>query len=369
MNRFKKEPHISQRKGRSGLWTFQVFIRTESSTITKSFSEKDYGNARIAYETAITFRNKVLDDVVNNSVLRLQNLTVNDLFEDYQETTTDSYSTKLKHRKLYNKYIQTKDIPIQSLTKANIIADLNALTSTCSDDTIARVYSIYKNDIVLHALNNEYINRDLMAGIKRPQSRIISKKKSTVTDRHTILEVERRLLESNVNKYNAKLIVFLIELLYYTGMRPAEAEALTRDDIKDGFISITKQLGSDKDNFDVITKCKTTNSVRNVPIHPQLEPILEDLLDFSRYDELFRKDDGHYLNSSYVGAIFRNILKDTGIEFNLYRLRHNMATTLIVNGTDTKTTMELLGHAQYNMSLGYANSNTELKDKAIKLLS
>lgn len=369
MNRFKKEPHITQRKGKSGLWTFQVFIRTEGSTITKSFSEKEYGNAKVAYDSAILFRNKVLEDIKNNSVLKVQNLTVNDLFEDYIEITTDSHSTKIKHQKLYNKYIRTKDIPIQSLTKADIIADLNALTNQCSDDTIARVYSIYKNDIVLHALNNEYINRDLMAGIKRPKSRLISNKKSTVTDRETILEVERILLSSNVNRYNAKLIVYLMELLYYTGMRPAEAEALNRDDIKDGYISITKQLGSDKDEFNVITKCKTHNSVRCVPIHPHLEPILEELLEFSKYYELFRKDDGNYLNSSFVGVIFRNVLKGTGIKFNLYKLRHNMATTLITNGTDTKTTMEILGHAQYNMSLGYANSSTELKDKAIKLLS
>ena len=45
-----------------------------------------------------------------------------------------------------------------------------------------------------------------------------------------------------------------------------------------------------------------------------------------------------------------------------------MATSLVVNGTDTKTTMELLGHAQYNMSLGYANSNDERKKSAIELL-
>lgn len=368
MKKFKKEPFISQRQGKKG-WSFQVFIRTENKNITKTFAETQYGNARLAYESAVIFRNKTLMDITNNSVLREENITVNDLFEDYQNVTTDSYNTKVKHVKLYNKYITTKDIPISKLTKANIIADLNAITGICSDDTIARVYSIYKNDIVLHALNNEYINRDLMAGIKRPKSRVITTKKSTITDRKTILEVERLLLASNVNRYNAQLIVYLIELLYYTGMRPAEAEALTKDDINNGYISVNKQLGSDKDERNVITKCKTEKSVRKIPIHPQLKPILEELIDFARYDELFRKDDGNYLDSSFVGVIFRNILKGTGIEFNLYRLRHFMATTLVTNGTDTKTTMEILGHTQYNMSLGYANSSTELKNKAIKLLN
>lgn len=368
MKKFKNELHIHQRLGKNG-WTFQVRIRTDNGDIVKSFSEKEYSSPRIAYESAIVFRNKILNDIVNRTVLKSQSLTVNDLFEDYIKNSSDSYSTKVKHQKLYKKYINTKDIPIQSLTKADIISNLNAITNLCSDDTIARVYSIYHNDIVLHALNNEYINRDLMAGIKKPTSRLISKKKSTETDRDTILEVEKILLASNVKSYNKRLIIFLIEILYYTGMRPAEAEALTRDDIHDDYISINKQLGSDKDNMWVVTKCKTKTSERLVPIHPHLKPILKDLLDYSDNYELFLKDDGKYLNSSFVGNILRRILKNSGIKFNLYKLRHNMATSLITNGTDTKTTMELLGHAQYNMSLGYANSSKKLKDKAIKLLS
>ena len=367
MNRFKKEQYITQREGKNG-WTFQVYMRTDDMTITRSFSEKDYVNARLAYETAVAFRDRMKYEIANRTVLRVQNCTVDDVFNDYIETSTDSCNTKDKHRKLYNKYVRTKGILIQELTKADIIADLNALTSVCSDDTISRVYYIYKNDIIQHALNNEYINRDLMAGLKKPESRVMANKKSTVTDRGTVDEVERRLLSSKMNRYNARLIVFLIELLYYTGMRPAEAQALTRDDIKKDYIIINKQLGSTGDDRYVITKCKTPTSVRNVPIHPNLRLILDDLLEFARKDELFKKDDGHYLNSTYVGQVFRNILKGTDIEFNLYRLRHNMATTLVVNGTDTKTTMEILGHARYDMSLGYANSSDDLKSNAINLL-
>lgn len=369
MKRFKKEQYITQRQGRNGQWTFQVFIRTDVGTITKSFSEREYGDVRTAYDSAVIFRNKALVDIANKTVLRADNMTVDDVFRDYIDNANMSINTKNKHEKLYGKYISTGKVLIKELTKADIIADLNAMTDTATDDTIARVQSIYRNDIVYHALNNDLISRDLVAGIKKPKSRVIHVKKSTVTDRETILEVERLLLASNVNAYNKKLIYYLIELLYYTGMRPAEAEALTRDDIKKDYISITKQLGSDKEDMNVVTKCKTPTSIRNVPIHPQLKPILEELLDYAEGYELFLKEDGHYMDSNFVGVIIHNLLKGTNIKFNLYMLRHNMATTLITNGTDTKTTMELLGHAQYDMSLGYANSSDQLKDKAIKLLS
>lgn len=368
MNRFKKERFITQRKGKNGLWSFQVFIRSEDTTITKTFSERDYATARIAYESAVLFRNKTLYEIANNTVLRTQNLTVDDVFHQYIDSTSDSYNTKCKHEKLYNRYVTTKSVSIQKLTKADIIADLNAMTETATDNTIMRVYTIYKNDIIGHALNNEYINRDLMAGIRKPESRVRSTKKPTATDRHTILEVERLILASKMKPYNKKLIYYLMEVLYFTGMRPAEAEALTRDDIKDDYICITKQLGSDKEDINVITRCKTDSSVRRVPIHPELRPILDELLDFAKYDELFKKDDGHYMNSTYVGNCFRTVLKGE-TKFNLYMLRHHMATELVTHGVDTRTTMELLGHTNYSMSLDYANSSEELKDKAIKHLS
>ena len=135
-----------------------------------------------------------------------------------------------------------------------------------------------------------------------------------------------------------------------------------------GYISITKQLGSDADEFGVVTRCKTMSSVRNVPIHPDLKPILDELMDGDK-DYLFYKSDGHLFDSTFIGNILHRVLMGTGIKFNLYRLRHNLAPELVRNGTDTRTTMELLGHANYNMSLGYANSSEEQKDEAIKLLS
>ena len=367
MSRFRDEPYISQRKGKKG-WTFQVLIRTGDTTITKSFSEVKYGSARLAFDSAILFRNKTLYEIANNTLLRTQTLTVDEVFHQYIASTSDSYNTKQKHEKLFNRYVNTKSVPIQKLTKADIIADLNAMTESATDNTIMRVYTLYKNDIVGHALNNEYINRDLMVGIRKPESRVISHKKSTVTDRHTILEVERLVLASKMNRYNKKLIYYLMEVLYFTGMRPAEAEALTRQDIKKDHIVISKQLGSDKEDYDVVTRCKTDSSVRTVPIHPELRPILNELLDFAKYDELFRKDDGHYMNSTYIGQCFRTVLKGE-IKFNLYMLRHHMATELVTHGVDTKTTMELLGHTNYAMSLGYANSSKDLKDEAIKHLS
>ena len=369
MNKYRKEPYITQRQGKNGMWSFQVFIRSELATITKTFSEKEYGTARLAYDTAVNYRNRALTEIAEKTILRKNNITVEEVFEEYLDSSTLSYKTQEYHRKLFRKYVTHKDKKIQEITRADITAELNAMVEEASDDTINRVLSVWKNDIIDNALAMEYINKDLTAGIKKPSSRLITIKRDVTTDRKTVLKVEDLVLHSVAIKYDARVIIAMLEVLYYTGMRPAEVAVLTRDDIKKDYISVTKELGSSIDDTDVVRKCKTPSSVRNVPIHPNLQPVLKALKEDALYDELFAKKDGTYMNSTWVGNIIRRLCRKNNIEFNMYRLRHNMATSLVTNKVDTKTTMEILGHTHYDMSLYYATSNDELKEDAIGLLS
>lgn len=367
--KFKKEQYIQQREGSNGKYSFQVRIRTEDTEVVKSFKEKDFPSARIAYETAIRFRDKTLYEIRNGLVVRQSNSTVQDMFDYYLDTTTDSYKTKRKHTYLFNKYVLHKETKMQQLTKAMIQEDLNRMVEIASNDTIMKVYSIWKNAIVNTALLQDILARDIMLGVRRPASKVIHIKKSTKTDRATLDKVKKLITGSLINKYNARIINFLLELLYYTGMRPAEALALTRNDITKDGISITKEIGSSCDDTNVVRRCKTPNSIRVVPIHDELRPILKDLLDYAETDYLFYNYDGKYMESDWIGNIIRRLCKKNGIEFNMYRLRHNMATSLVTNNVDSKTTVELLGHANYDMSIYYANSNDELKEEAIKYLA
>ena len=367
--RFRSEKNIIQRKNRSGGYTFLVRIRNGKGEASKSFNEKDYPSAKIAFETAVRFRDQALHDLEFGEIERRNNSTVKDMFESYLETTTDSYKTKVKHTHLFNKYISAKNKRIQELTRADVQTDLNRMVETASDDTISKVLSIYRNNIVGTALLNDIVTKDVTLGIRKPRSKAIKIKKSTVTDKETVERVKELILESVADHYNAHLICYLLDVLYYTGMRPAEALTLTKSDITRTGISITKELGSSIDDTNVVRRCKTPNSVRTIPIHPQLKPILDELIDYAKTDYLFKKSDGHYMDSTWVGNIIYRLCKADGIEFNMYRLRHNMATSLVTNNVDSKTTVELLGHANYDMSIYYANSNEELKKDAIKYVA
>ena len=367
MGKYKDEKGIVQRQNKDGTYTFQVRIRSEFGDFTKSFSEKKYPSARVAWNSAVNYKNRIMYQIESGQMDPVSDLTVQDMFDHYLEQTTDSFKTKDYHEKLFGKYIHTKEKKIQELTKADIMADLRRMVSVASDDTIGRVFCIYRDDIVGTALFEDIISRDITLGIRRPKSEVIGVKRGVSTDRETVLEIERRIQKSVSDKYNAKVIVCLIETLYYTGMRPAEAEVLTRDDIKDGYISITKELGSNSRQKGVIRKTKTPTSVRMVPIHANLVPILKDLMEFAQTEYIFAKSDGSFMDSTWIGNIIRYVRGD--LEFNLYRLRHNMATSLVTQQIDSRTTMEILGHAHYDMSLYYAVSNRELKEKAIDQFS
>ena len=367
--KFRKERYVYPRLNGDGTYTFLVRVRTDMTETTKSFNQKDFSSPKIAFETAVRYRDKILYESMNGLLTKDSNLTVQDMFNEYLETTVDSFKTKRKHGFLFNKYILHKETKIQELTRADIQEDLNKMVNIASDDTIAKVFSIWRNAIVGTALMKEIITRDLTLGVRKPESKKIHIKKGVKTDKPTVEKVKLLVVNSVQNHYNAFLIGFLLDLLYYTGMRPAEALALTKDDIKGNTISITKEIGSSNDDVDVIRRCKTPNSIRTIPIHPELKPILKELVEFAKTDKLFLKADGHYMNSDWVGNIILRVCKKAGIEFNMYRLRHNLATSLVTNNVDSKTTIELLGHGNYDMSIYYATSNDELKEEAIKYLA
>ena len=369
MNKYRKEEYIVQRRNPSGRYTFQVRIRTGNRDLIKSFSEKAYGSSKLAFDAAIMYRDKTLYEIRAGTVLKSSISTVDDMFKKYLATTTDSFKTKRKHTYMYEKYVSHKSTRMQDLTRADIQEDLNRMVDDCSDDTIGKMYSIWKNAIVNTAILNEILNKDVMLGVKKPESKKIHIRKETTTDRATVNRVEELILEHVRDHYDARIINYLIETLYFTGMRPAECLALTRADISNGMISITKEIGSSREESGVIRRCKKPSSVRVIPIHPELKDILDDLMEFSKHDALYMNSNGRYMEIDFISNTISRLCRENGVKFNLYRLRHNMATSLVTNNVDSKTTIEIMGHKNYDMSIYYASSTTELKKDAIKYVS
>jgi len=131
--------------------------------------------------------------------------------------------------------------------------------------------------------------------------------------------------------------------LIYTGMRPSELFALTKDDYKDGILygGIKTEAGKN----------------RAVPVAKQIKSIIEDRLSKGS-DFLFPKDDGLQMSAKYFrDNYFYPVLAAAGIQpiptkenpayYVPYSCRHTFANLLKdVQGSD-KDKASLIGHEDY----------------------
>ncbi len=357
--KFKKETYIKQDQKASG-WRFRV--RINDKNVDKTFSESHYGSARRAYEEAIKYRNLCL--VADYSAMEFQKTLAEILIESYDVIPVRE-ETKRKHIVVFNRYFDKQNTVINKITKVDILNTLNSAINK-SDDVISRIYGVWKR-IYKTANIKDYINYDLTQGIVIPKStKIASPPKKQIVSRDELNALLSKI-DSTFPKYDAMSVKMALEVMWYTGMRPAECFALNVDDFKDGYIAITKELGSGIANSDslgdrkqTIRKCKTKASVRDVPISDKLQKLLDEYKPRSK--KMFAKTNGEYFDISNLGLKLHKLDK----EFNMYQLRHTVATHLIVDlKADERTVTEILGHEKIDMSVYYARSNQEKKKNCL----
>jgi integrase/recombinase XerC len=63
------------------------------------------------------------------------------------------------------------------------------------------------------------------------------------------------------------------------------------------------------------------------------------------------------------------VKKISGVKFYFHLLRHYFASALVDRGADFITVAEILGHSKTVVSLGYAHTSKERKQKAVDLLN
>lgn len=184
-------------------------------------------------------------------------------------------------------------------------------------------------------------------------------------------EHEKKNHKSNVRNH-AGVILSL-----FTGLRIGEVCGLKWEDIDldEGVIRVRRTVQrvylktpeGPHETFINIGSPKTRTSRRDVPI---CAPLRE------RLERMERPEDGeaYFLSGTRTSSEPRTLRESVdrlcarhGIEhFNFHRLRHTFATRCIEAGVDAKTTSELLGHANVNITLNlYVHPNAEAKRAAV----
>lgn len=166
-----------------------------------------------------------------------------------------------------------------------------------------------------------------------------------------------KIIKHTLNSTDIK--EFSILLVLYTGLRIGEICALQWKDIHldKGLLEVSKTVVRVKSENETVNKTKilidspkTDTSIRTIPIHKQLVPLLKE---FKKSPECFvLTGTTECLPTNIYYNFYKKFIKRINIEeCNFHILRHTFATKALLNGIDIKTLSEILGHSSVKITL------------------
>ena len=152
----------------------------------------------------------------------------------------------------------------------------------------------------------------------------------------------------------------MVLLSLHTGLRQGEVFSLTWADVDLNAKQVTVQgykAKSSKTRYVALNK-RAMEAMR----HWKKQSRSVDPMDL-----VFPGKNGQKFNN--VNSAWRSLLKAAKIEkFRWHDMRHSFASHLVMKGVDLNTVRELLGHADYQMTLRYAHLAPEHKAAAVAVL-
>ena len=281
--------------------------------------------------------------------IKMQIQTNRILFEEYAEKflrvkeqrsikTYEMYEGALKHAEgLYKVPIELiKASDIQLLIAANA---MHPRTCEMILLTLRQIFDMAIDDDIL--TKNPCRNIELPRHYKQEKRAFTEEEKTKIRNAEGLNELERAY----------------VHVLYGTGVRPAEAQALTwRDiDFKNGTITINKALQFTNSRVASVGLPKTNKSIRTLPVPDFVIASISALKKLgvhSPASTLFGTNTGELRTRSAYKNIWDSAIKKlhlTGI--SAYYCRHDFCTRCYKNGVDLKTCQALMGHSDTKMIL------------------
>lgn len=319
---------------------------------TKTISVNGFETENQALTYAFQVRNQVLTEIQSGR-MKTRYPTVKALYKAKFDLLPLSIETKRKQDGIYKvAFSDIENTTIDRVTIADIQTSLNNYALDHSNDAVSRLLTVWRQ-IYKAAFIMEYDIPDLTRSVVLPRSKKVTSKRPvelSIDDFRAVLAY----LKASDTYINTGLYYMLV-IMYYTGCRPAEVLALTRDDIGKDSIYICKAVGSTTKEKCQIVPPKTESSIRYVPIAPALHPEIDAMLEWSKYDYVLADENGSLRDIDNVSNTIRLAARKCGVRFNAYMLRHLMSTELLHAGNSV-IARDLLGHTSFSMTLDYARS-------------
>lgn len=373
----KKEKYIIERKNKRNHY-LQVYINFKDISGNKQIYSRninvaEYVSPKDAMQAAIIIRDNALREI-NTGTLIKHVPTVGELYHQTKNLFNISVKTWKRHETTYkNSLKKYENREITSIKPIDVQESINESINSYSLEATQRVLSLWRQ-IYKAAAMNDILVADKTVAVTIPKSKapVRQQKKVLISDEDfkqfiEYLEETSKYVRDPIGRFRRIRIIYMLKIMFFTGIRPSECFALTKSDINliTDEITINKAIGSTSAKTRQVISTKTTQSIRTIPISDNLKPLLLKMFDEIKEENLFYDYDGLPFETSFISQFISRTSNRIGIKFNMYMLRHRMATDLIQSNTSARTVQDILGHASYKQSVGYARSSDEDRKTAI----
>lgn len=365
----KKEKYIHEIITKSGSHILKIEIRQQGQSFRKNVPIDDFETPGQALAVAVKIRDETLAKMGQGYTVS-QFPTVQQIYEKTFTLFPVRIKTKYRHDIFFRNGIGDLALsPINKITSAQIQETLNVYGKTHTSRQTQGLLAVWRRIYKTSAMMNVNII-DRTVAVKIPECMEDDPRPKSISpeDLETFCEVLKDYNKTSlVGSYRSHAIYYAVQIMRYTGMRPNEVFALTKNDINlvTGFITINKSVRSTTETLIDIGRTKTDKSKRSIPIPDDLRPILKECLAWSKHDFLLADFHGNLFEIDEVSQTVNHVAKRAKVRFTLYMLRHQFSTDLFNTGVNPTVIRDLMGHESATMSLDYAVSNEKDRVKAI----
>jgi len=271
-------------------------------------------------------------------------------FENHQHGLSDKFKkgTLKRWKNIYS--VTDGDIPLADVTRDMAKRYVKHRLASVKTTTIERELKTIRA-----VINSVIKEKSLKISNEFERLTIPKKGKDSIARKPFTLVEYRQLIASCIAKGDEIRVLVLICCL--TGVRPAEAAGLRREDIC---------LDDEYPHFDLVEygdrTLKTKNSVRKVPLIPAAAKVLGQYLEAHTYDVVFpRYCDGNEVLGDNVSGATSRYIKSLGMKKTLYSARHTVKTLLDQAGTPEYLSESIGGWGKASISRGYGDGHSLAK--------
>lgn len=175
-----------------------------------------------------------------------------------------------------------------------------------------------------YAMQNDFVNKDYSEFITIEQS-------DPIIDRNVFSNDEIKLLWNKSREWDVKILLILL----YSGMRVNELLKNQKENcnLEERWIYVPESIA------------KNSSSVRYVPIHDKILPILKDFYNRSSSNLITNKDNYNVTYHNFVSRNFKKINKCFSNEHRFHDTRHTFISKAHEYKLDELTLKKIVGHS------------------------